>query len=157
MHENELGCVSKESSLNLDWIDTQDRVDWQELSDLYRIAPLGEKKPQDLEVAFTHSRFKCFIYDQAKMVGVGRALADGIDCSYICDMAVHPDYQGQGLGKGIVAKLVGLSQGHKKIILFANPGKEGFYQKLGFKKMNTAMAIFENQSKAIQAGLVSET
>ena len=72
-------------------------------------------------------------------------------------MAVHPDYQGQGLGKGIVAKLVELSEGHKKIILYANPGKEGFYQKLGFKKMTTAMAIFENQSRAIQAGLVNET
>ena len=63
----------------------------------------------------------------------------------------------RGLGRGIVAKLVELSQGHKKIILYANPGKEGFYQKLGFRKMNTAMAIFENQGWAVQAGLVNET
>ena len=143
--------------MNLVWVDTQDNIDWQELAELYRVAPLGQKKPQDLEIAFTNSRFKCFVFDEVKLVGVGRALADGIDCSYICDMAVHPEYQGQGLGKGIVTKLVELSKGHKKIILYANPGKEGFYQKMGFKKMNTAMAIFENQSRAIQAGLVSDS
>ena len=143
--------------MNLVWVDTQENIDWQELSDLYRIAPLGEKKPENLKTAFTNSMFKCFVFDQGKIVGVGRALADGIDCSYICDMAVHPSYQGRGLGKRIAAKLVKLSQGHKKIILYANPGKEGFYKKLGFKMMSTAMAIFENQTKAVQAGLVSDT
>jgi len=90
------------------------------------------------------------------LVGVGRALADGIDCSYICDVAVLPDYQGLGVGKKIVSKLVDLSQGHKKIILYALPGKEPFYEKLGFKRMNTAMAIFENQVQALKQGLVTE-
>jgi ribosomal protein S18 acetylase RimI-like enzyme len=142
--------------MNLQWVYTQDGIDWQALSDLYRAAPLGEKKPQDLETAFTNSLFKCFIFDKGKLIGVGRALADGIDCAYLCDIAVHPEYQGRGLGKDIVLKLVELSAGHKKIILYANPGKEGFYAKLGFKKMNTAMAIFKNQSRAIEVGLVSE-
>jgi ribosomal protein S18 acetylase RimI-like enzyme len=142
--------------LNLVWVYTQNNIDWKELSDLYRIAPLGEKKPDDLETVFTNSMFKCFIFDKGKIVGVGRALADGKDCSYICDIAVNPNYQGLGLGKGIVTRLVELSKGHKKIILYANPGKEDFYKKFGFKKMNTAMAIFENQSHAVQVGLVNE-
>ena len=144
-------------SSSLVWVYTQEHIDWRELSDLYRIAPLGEKKPEDLKVAFTNSRFKCFIFDKDKLIGVGRALADGIDCSYICDVAVNPSHQGLGLGKGIVAKLVELSKDHKKIILYANPGKEGFYKNIGFKKMNTAMAIFQDQNHAIQAGLVNET
>ena len=90
------------------------------------------------------------------LVGAGRALADGADCSYICDVAVHPEYQGLGLGKKIIVKLVALSEGHKKIILYANPGIEGFYSKLGFHKMNTAMAIFSDQKQAIESGLISE-
>jgi len=43
-----------------------------------------------------------------------------------------------------------------QIILYANPGKEGFYQKLGFMRMRTAMAIFQNQGRAIEIGLVDE-
>jgi ribosomal protein S18 acetylase RimI-like enzyme len=131
-------------------------MNWEHLSELYRIAPLGEKPANDLAVVFANSRFKCFVYDNDKLVGAGRALADGLDCSYICDIAVHPEYQGLGLGKKIVENLVRLSQGHRKIILYANPGKEGFYSKLGFKKMNTAMAIFLNQEQALKSGLVSE-
>lgn len=90
-------------------------------------------------------------------MGVGRALADGIDCSYICDVAVLPSHQGTGLGKEIVADLVNLSAGHKKIILYAVPGKEAFYRKFGFKRMTTAMAVFEDQALALERGLINET
>jgi len=51
--------------------------------------------------------------------------------------------------------LIELSVGHKEIILSANPGKEGCYNKLGFKQMNTAMAIFSEEQYAIESGLVS--
>jgi len=138
------------------WTFDQDSIDWHELSNLYRIAPLGEKKPTDLEIAFTNSRYKCFVFDEGKLIGAGRALADGVDCSYLCDVAVHPDFQGTGLGKALIAKLVELSAGHRKIILYANPGKEGFYKKLGFKRMSTAMAIFQDQERALRTGLVDD-
>jgi ribosomal protein S18 acetylase RimI-like enzyme len=129
-------------------------IDWSELSELYRIAPLGNKTAEGLKLAFSNSMFKCFVFDGDALIGIGRAVADGIDCSYLCDVAIHPDYQGRGLGKAIILKLNELSAGHRKIILYANPGKEGFYKKLGFLPMRTAMAIFENQEKAIQGGLV---
>ena len=141
--------------MNLHWQYSLDNIDWQELSELYRQAPLGEKKPNALQQAFNNSLFKCFVFDNNKLVAVGRALADGVDCSYICDIAVLPNYQGAGLGKKIVQHLVESSRGHKKIILYAYPGKQTFYEKLGFKPMTTAMAIFENQTQAMEWGLIS--
>ena len=143
--------------MSLIWSETIADVDWDELSALYLIAPLGNKKPADLKVVFSNSAFKCFIRESGKLVGVGRALADGVDCSYICDVAVLPSHQGTGLGKQIVARLVGLSRSHKKIILYAVPGKEPFYRKFGFKRMTTAMAIFENQTLAKARGYIDET
>jgi ribosomal protein S18 acetylase RimI-like enzyme len=136
------------------WQFDDKRIDWNELSELCRIAPLGNKTAQGLKLAFSNSMFKCFVFDGDALIGVGRAVADGIDCSYLCDVAIHPDFQGRGLGKAIILKLNELSAGHRKIILYANPGKEGFYKKLGFLPMRTAMAIFENQEKAIRGGLV---
>ena len=44
-----------------------------------------------------------------------------------------------------------------RYILYAVPGKESFYRKLGFLRMTTAMAIFQNQSLALEWGLVNET
>jgi ribosomal protein S18 acetylase RimI-like enzyme len=140
----------------MQWIYDDASINWNELSALYRIAPLGEKKPADLKTAFSNSRFKCFIFEDGKLIGVGRALSDGVDCSYLCDIAVHPEFQGRGLGKAIVLKLKELSAGHKKIILYANVGKEPLYKKLGFKRMRTAMAIFQNQEHALKTGLVED-
>lgn len=72
----------------------------------------------------------------------------------LCDIAVHPRFQGKGLGKAITNRLKELSAGHKKIILYANPGREGFYEKLGFRRMRTAMAIFADQEAAERGGLI---
>lgn len=138
----------------LEWIYSSAEVDWEELSALYLAAPLGQKDPADLQVAFSNSMFQCFVYDSGRLVAAGRALADGKDCSYICDVAVYPSHQGRGIGRDIVATLIRLSKDHRKIILYAAPGKEPFYRKLGFKRMATAMAIFKNQAQALQDGLV---
>lgn len=142
--------------MELTWSDSSEAIDWGELSNLYRIAPLGAKKPADLSISFGNSRFVCFVFDTGLLIGAGRALADGIDCAYICDVAVHPEYQGFGIGKGIVARLVERSAGHRKIILYAAPGKEAFYHKLGFRRMTTAMAIFLDQAHASAQGLIEE-
>lgn len=138
------------------WEYDDESIDWEELSELYRIAPLGDKSPPDLMTVFSNSMFKCFVRDGGRLVGVGRALADGLDCSYIADVAVHPEHQGIGLGRAIISQLVELSAGHKKIILYANPGTEGFYAKLGFYRMNTAMAIWCDLERAVVSGLISE-
>ncbi|MBK8905168.1 MAG: GNAT family N-acetyltransferase [Anaerolineaceae bacterium] len=137
-----------------EWKYSSENVDWEELARLYLIAPLGHKDPTDLQIAFANSRFICFVYDSGQLIAAGRALADGKDCSYICDVAVHPGYQGRGLGKEVVARLVDFSKDHKKIILYAAPGKEPFYKKLGFKRMATAMAIFQNQAQALENGVI---
>jgi len=143
--------------MTLEWRHTLEALDWDELSRLYAIAPLGNKKPADLQVVFSNSLFKCLVYEDGRLVGAGRAVADGLDCACICDVAVHPDHQGIGLGKAIVAQLVEFSRGHRKIILYAVAGKEPFYKKLGFKRMRTAMAIFRNEQQALDGGLIDES
>jgi ribosomal protein S18 acetylase RimI-like enzyme len=131
-------------------------MDWDELSNLYRIAPLGDKKAADLRTVFTNSMYRWFVREDGILIGAGRAVADGVDVSYLADIAVHPDHQGRGLGKEIVARLREQSKHHKKIILYAAPGKDTFYLRLGFKRMLTAMAIFANQAEALRTGLVTD-
>ena len=78
----------------LEWSDRVDDVDWLELEALYRAAPLGHKLARDLQTVFTNSRFRCFVRDGGRLVAAGRALADGADCAYICDVALLPSHQG---------------------------------------------------------------
>lgn len=131
-------------------------VDWDEVAALYRAAPLGDKRPADLECVFRNSMFRCFAFDGDSLVGAGRVLADGCDCAYLCDIAVLPSHQGRGIGKQIITTLIDHSKSHKKIILYSVPGKESFYAAFGFRRMKTAMAIFNNGGDAHAFGLVED-
>lgn len=143
--------------MTLEWKSNSDSIDWEELSALYRAAPLGEKTAAHLQKVFANSMFKCFVYEESRLIAAGRALADGGDCSYICDIAVLPSHQGTGVGKQVVERLVAASRGHKKILLYAVPGREPFYRKFGFLRMKTAMAIFADQDAQVLRGYLSET
>ncbi|WP_372826801.1 N-acetyltransferase [Polaromonas sp.] len=114
----------------LTWTHQLTDIDWSELSALYLAAPLGNKSPTSLQTVFTNSMFRCFVHADGKFVG---------------------------LGKEIVGKLMDLSRGHRKTILYAVPGKEDFYRKLGFKRMTTAMTIFDDQARAMENGYINET
>ena len=138
--------------MSIDWLRSTDSVDWDELSELYRIAPLGAKSADWLRTAYSNSMYTCLAYDGGKIVAAGRAVADGVDCSYLCDIVVHPDHQGSGIGTELMQRLISLSRGHRKIILYAVPGREPFYRKFGFRRMNTAMAIFADPAKAAAEG-----
>jgi len=138
------------------WIDSAENVDWGELSSLYRLAPLGNKSAEHLRTVFSNSRLKFFAYQGSTLIAAGRALSDGADCSYICDLAVLPTHQGCGVGRELLSRLVDASRGHAKIILYSVPGKEGFYRKMGFMRLTTAMAIFRNQTAAIACGELGE-
>lgn len=135
------------------WSDALDGVDWNELSAMY-LAAMGTKRPEDLRRTFGNSMFRCFVRDAGKLVGAGRALADGVDCSYVCDVAVLPSHQGTGIGKEIVQRLVDASRGHRKIILYAVPGKESFYAKFGFRRMKTAMGIWGDVEDGVRRGYI---
>ena len=129
-----------------DWIYSQDDVDWDELSSLYVAAGMGNKAPADIKTAFTNSMFKCFVYDSGKLIGVGRALADGFDAAYICDIAVHPDYQGQGIGSDMMRWAVERAKARGAHIVQLTTHKSradahSFYERLGFKGTHLGMKL----------------
>jgi predicted N-acetyltransferase YhbS len=138
---------------DLDWSQNIEDVNWEELSALY-CAVLGNKSADHLRAVFSNSLFRCFVRRQGKLVAAGRALADGRDVAYIADIAVKHEEQANGIGRQIVQRLMQAASGHKKIILYAVPGKEGFYAKLGFKRMNTAMAVFVDEAAALRSGVL---
>ena len=142
--------------MSIRWSESLKDMDWEELARLYRAAPLGDKRAADLELVFSNSMFRFFAREDGKLVAAGRCLADGRDCAYVCDIAVLPSHQGRGLGKEMVSRLLARSRSHKKIILYAVPGRESLYHQLGFRRMATAMAIFENQELAYARGYLCE-
>lgn len=137
--------------MNLSLIHTAADIDWHELALVYERAPLGARDPDQLRRAYEKSYRVCFAYDGPRLVGAGRVLSDGEYYAAVYDLVVLPEYQGQGIGSRIMASLMeDLPPG--PVLLFAVPGKERFYERLGFQRMKTAMARFRNPQRAREQG-----
>jgi len=130
-----------------------DRVSWTELAEVIERAPLGKRDIRKLEIAFRNSEVRCFAYAGERLVGAGRAISDGALRAAIFDMVVLPEYQGQGIGTKILKYLVEHAEA-EIIMLFANPGKEPFYGRFGFRRMRTAMAIMDDVVHRQKQGLI---
>lgn len=113
--------------------------DEAQLEGLYAEARLGDRPASSIVEAFRNSRYRIFGIYHDRLVGAGRAFGDEVDCAVICDMAVHPDFQGYGLGSRMLEALKQGVRHHKRIILYARNGKEEFYLKRGFNRMRSAM------------------
>jgi aralkylamine N-acetyltransferase len=114
-------------------------IDWGRAAKLFRRAPLGIRDPNQLRRAFENSAVTCFAFHGHRLVAAARALSDGEYQAAVYDMVVLPEYQGRGIGRRVMTAI------HRRLpvrttILYAVPGKEVFYQKLGYRKMRTAMA-----------------
>lgn len=131
-----------------------DGISWEELALLYERAPLGPKRaPEKLRVAFENSLLKVFAFDGVRLVGAGRALSDGVWRAVIYDVAVLPEYQSRGIGSTIIRQLI-QNAGVDVIMLYAAPGKEAFYEKFGFRRMKTAMAIMPDPEDRKARGFI---
>ena len=116
-------------------------VDWKAVSEILKCVGMAYYEPDVHKKAFEASRTTVFLYHAEQLIGFGRAISDGAYQAAIYDCAVLPEYQGKGIGTRIM-KTILHRVSHCNVILYASPGKEGFYQKLGFRKMKTGMARF---------------
>ena len=95
--------------------------------------------PAQAKRGLAHTAFVVAARDGGKIVGMGRMLFDYGYTAYLGDVIIHPEYQGRGIGTEIVTRLKDMvmeaaEQGDNiMFILGAAAGKEGFYEKLGFK------------------------
>lgn len=128
-----------------------DGVDWKAVPEILKSVGMGYREPDVHRKAFEASYSTVFVYHLDRLIGFGRAISDGTYQAAIYDCAVIEEYQGRGIGNIIMKNI--LSQlSDCNIILYAAPGKEGFYKKYGFRKMKTGMARFIKSQSMIERG-----
>jgi aralkylamine N-acetyltransferase len=128
-------------------------VDWAEVCSVIRLAPLWAPEPEKYRKACAKSAAVAFAYDGDRLVGVGRSISDGEYNAYICDVTVLPEFQGKGVGRRIVQALLDRVP-VKNVILFAAPGKEGFYERFSFRRLKTGMARFADPQRMKERGII---
>jgi len=97
------------------------------------------------EKALQNGLFNVSAVCDGKVVGMGRLVGDGAMYWYLQEIIVLPEYQGKGIGKSIVSRLLeyikntALPGTKIEVGLTAVKGKEPFYEKFGFSCGSSGM------------------
>jgi spermidine synthase len=87
----------------------------------------------------------CFVIatDEKDIIGIGRAISDGISDAYIQDLTVRLDRRKQGIGKLILQKLLKrlYKDGISWIGLIAEAGSDPLYRHAGFQEMSASIPM----------------
>ena len=95
---------------------------------------------EQVEKALANDLFDVTAIYNGKVIGMGRLVGDGYMYWYLQEIIVLPEYQGMGIGKRIVNRLLDYIKEQTEpgtivsVGLTAAAGKETFYEKFGFSK-----------------------
>jgi ribosomal protein S18 acetylase RimI-like enzyme len=126
-------------------------VDWKCVSETLKQVGMTHHDPGVHQKAFERSYVRVFAYRGGQLIGFGRAISDGVYQAAVYDVAVAPEFQSQGIGSKLMAEMLSRLSGFN-VILYASPGKEGFYRKLGMRRMQTGMARFQKPEAMTHKG-----
>lgn len=106
----------------------------EEYCHLRQITGLSPKTVEAAKVSLPRSLFSITIRDEGNLIAMGRIIGDQGCFVQIVDIAVHPDYQGQKLGRVVMEHIMNFvkTEVHRCafVNLFADVGY--LYQKFGF-------------------------
>lgn len=104
---------------------------------LRRIAGLSPRPQEAVEKALPNSCYAIHVTLEGIPVGMGRIVGDGVLNLEIVDVAVDPQHQGKGLGRGIMEHLVAWLDAHAcqgaYVTLMADVPE--LYEKFDFKSV----------------------
>ena len=126
-------------------------VNWSTVSQTLKQVGMAYHEPEVHRKAFENSHTSVFIYDGDQLVAFGRAISDDAYQAAVYDMAVAPEYQRQGIGATVMEHILDRVR-DCNVILYASVGREAFYEKMGFRRMRTGMALFKESVEMQKKG-----
>ena len=116
-------------------IDINGAIEADETIALYRAnAWSSADKPERLLPALRNSHSLVTARCNGKLVGIGNAISDGYLVVYYPHMLVHPEFQGQGIGRKMMAAMQEIYRDFHQQMLTADGKAIEFYHSLGFER-----------------------
>jgi aralkylamine N-acetyltransferase len=129
------------AAINYEIVANATSIPTEAVVELYRAGGWWEESPAARAIVPQMIRGSfCFLVARepdGRIVGMGRAISDGVSDAYIQDVVVRRELRGRGIGAEIVRRLTARCQeaGLAWIGLIAEPETQEFYRPLGFAPM----------------------
>lgn len=114
-------------------------IDLIELEQLCDAVGWSRRPVRRVRKALAHSLLRVGVWRHdprlPKLVGFARCTGDGVVEATVWDVAVHPHYQGAGLGKQLMTYVLDQlrDMAVERVSLFADPDVVGFYERQGWE------------------------
>ncbi|HMV26688.1 MAG TPA: GNAT family N-acetyltransferase [bacterium] len=107
--------------------------------------PRPTQDKERIQKMYDHSDLIVTAWDGDLLVGVSRSITDWVWSCYLADLAIHPDYQKNGIGKELV-RLTKEKVGEEVMILLLSvPTAMTYYPKIGMTKEDRAFTILRTK------------
>lgn len=110
----------------------------EEFIDVLVRSTLAERRPVDdratIRAMLANADLIITARAGGQLVGVARALTDYAYCTYLSDLAVDRDFQGQGIGRALIRRTHEAAGWHTTLILLAAPKAQTYYPHVGMTR-----------------------
>lgn len=127
---------------------TNTPLDLDAVIELYTASTLGQRRPVDDRVTMAqmleHANLTISAWDGDSLVGIARSLTDFGYCCYLADLAVHQDYQRQGIGRQLIHLTRAELGPRAYLTLLAAPAAVDYYPRIGMSPHPSAWILHPN-------------
>lgn len=98
--------------------------------------------PEELERAMRRSHRVVSAWVGAELIGLANTISDGCMAAYVPYVAVRPEWQGQGVGREMMRRLLAEYESFPRVALIAYDEAAGFYERCGMTRGSGKQPMF---------------
>jgi GNAT superfamily N-acetyltransferase len=112
-------------------------LDLDAITDMLSRAYWAEGRTREMIARYIQHSLVFGLYDGGRQIGLARVVTDYTTFAWLCDVFIHEDYRGQGLGKWLMKTVHAHPdlQGLRRWML-ATRDAHGLYGQFGWKPLN---------------------
>jgi ribosomal protein S18 acetylase RimI-like enzyme len=130
-------------------------IDLEQVQALFQLTAFWarDRRLEDWAIAIANSKPVVTVWardrgdsTQPRLIGFARATSDGIYRATIWDVAIHPDYQGAGLGRKLVETVLMHPHVNRvERVYLMTTHQQPFYERIGFETNSSTTMVLFNQ------------
>jgi GNAT superfamily N-acetyltransferase len=109
------------------------RLDLEAITAMLARAYWAQGRTREVIARYVQHSLVFGVYDGSRQIGLARIVSDYTTFAWLCDVFIHEDYRGRGLGKWLLESVIAHPelQGLRRLLL-ATRDAHGLYSQYGF-------------------------